>query len=77
MSEHRWSGWPGAWCLDCGAEDEREVCCAVHLDGLVCVEGHVMCEEGHPMKGCTEHVNSPCTCPGAAHYDPYRTKDSA
>ena len=25
MSEHRWSGWPGAWCLDCGAEDPREM----------------------------------------------------
>lgn len=24
MSEHRWSGWPGAWCLDCGCSDPRE-----------------------------------------------------
>lgn len=22
---HRWSGWPGAWCLDCGCEDPNEV----------------------------------------------------
>ena len=22
---HRWSGWPGAWCLDCGCEDPYEV----------------------------------------------------
>jgi len=22
---HRWSGWPGAWCLDCGQEDPREL----------------------------------------------------
>lgn len=25
---HRWSGWPGAWCLDCGVEDPRELECA-------------------------------------------------
>ena len=22
---HRWSGWPGAWCLDCGCEDPNEL----------------------------------------------------
>ena len=33
---HRWSGWPGAWCLelDCGQEDGNEVCmtcqCSCH-----------------------------------------------
>lgn len=21
---HRWSGWPGAYCLDCGSEDPLE-----------------------------------------------------
>ena len=25
---HRWSGWPGAWCLDCGCEDPHEVALA-------------------------------------------------
>ncbi len=25
---HRWSGWPGAHCLDCGTEDAREICLA-------------------------------------------------
>ena len=25
---HRWSGWPGAVCLDCGADDAYEVCLA-------------------------------------------------
>jgi hypothetical protein len=24
LPQHRWSGWPGAWCLDCGAEDANE-----------------------------------------------------
>lgn len=23
--KHRWSGWPEAWCLDCGVEDPREI----------------------------------------------------
>lgn len=26
--DHRWSGWPGAYCLDCRAEDAREICAA-------------------------------------------------
>lgn len=26
VSEHRWSGWPGAWCLDCGVADAKETC---------------------------------------------------
>lgn len=24
MAEHRWSGWPGAWCLHCGCADPHE-----------------------------------------------------
>jgi|GEM_PF-6233829 len=24
--EHRWSGWPGAYCLDCFADDDMEFC---------------------------------------------------
>jgi len=26
VGKHRWSGWPGAWCLDCGCEDPSEIC---------------------------------------------------
>jgi hypothetical protein len=26
--EHKWSGWPGAYCLICGCEDPIEVCLA-------------------------------------------------
>jgi hypothetical protein len=25
MTKHSWSGWPGAWCLDCGADDPYEL----------------------------------------------------
>ena len=28
IKEHRWSGWPGAFCLDCGCEDPREIALA-------------------------------------------------
>lgn len=24
-SRHHWSGWPGAYCLDCGSEDPMEI----------------------------------------------------
>jgi len=68
---HRWSGWPGAWCLDCGAEDQRELCIATHNVLLQCVEGHVA-GDGHPDAVCTVHVNGPCPCPGEGRADPYR-----
>lgn len=38
MSEHKWSGWPGAFCLNCGAEDPLEIALAdgrLDDDGLV------------------------------------------
>jgi hypothetical protein len=65
VSEHRWSGWPGAYCLDCGAEDAVERCVADHNVALTCVEGHVQCMENHEMQRCDvpEHINAPC--PGA------------
>jgi hypothetical protein len=28
MTQCRWSGWPGAWCQDCGREDPAEICLA-------------------------------------------------
>ena len=27
---HRWSGWPGAYCLYCGIDDPAEYCLANH-----------------------------------------------
>jgi hypothetical protein len=74
VSEHRWSGWPGAWCLDCGAGDQTERCAATHSDGLVCECGVVMCElsgSGHRLRGCDLHRNQPCPSPGAKLFDPY------
>lgn len=31
VRKHRWSGWPGAFCLDCGCEDPTEVAVAEGL----------------------------------------------
>lgn len=28
LIEHFWSGWPGAYCLKCSAEDKDEICIA-------------------------------------------------
>jgi hypothetical protein len=59
--EHRWEGWPGAWCLDCGIEDPNEVCLADGLDPYS--------EEGCPHD--PKHVCNPCTEPGSQRHDPY------
>lgn len=67
---HRWSGWPGAWCLDCGQEDANEVCIGEHdvlLDA--CPDGYGLCLD-HPGQ-CPEHVNGPCLEPGSGRHDPY------
>jgi hypothetical protein len=63
MKEHRWSGWPGAFCLDCGVDDQMELCIATHDVGITCIHGHVQCEENHPMQKCTEHKNEECPGP--------------
>jgi len=55
--KHRWSGWPGAWCLDCGIEDQREICLADHSLKNV--------------YDCTIHVNPPCSEPGSNRHNPY------
>lgn len=41
---HRWSGWPGAWCLDCGCEDPRELELA-HVDVSPDHPGYLGCAE--------------------------------
>jgi len=30
VKEHHWSGWPGAFCLDCGTEDPMEIAIATN-----------------------------------------------
>ena len=56
---HRWSGWPGAWCLDCGTSDPYEECVSVcgELDGEILY--------------CDRHPVFPCTKKGQKLFDPY------
>jgi hypothetical protein len=59
---HRWSGWPGAWCLDCGKEDPME---RILADGLVD-------DDMRPLPGAlTEDDMKPCAEPGSKRHDPY------
>lgn len=40
-SGHRWSGWPGAFCMYCGSEDVREICLSEgdhELECTICVQ---------------------------------------
>lgn len=63
MTGHRWSGWPGAWCLDCGCEDPMEIALA---DGALDFdkEGNLIPPpEGFPVEDCPE--------PMSHNHDPY------
>ena len=59
---HRWSGWPGAWCLDCGAEDRTEAALA---DGAFDID-----ENDLPVLHAG-YENGPCLEPGSKRHDPY------
>lgn len=69
MKDHNWSGWPGAWCLDCGAEDQREICLA-----QACGVDHIF--TGHEPEDyvITPPIceNTPCLEPGSRRHDPYK-----
>mgnify|MGYP001590776210 FL=1 len=43
--EHRWSGWPGAWCLDCGVKDANEIALADGLTDDVTLNLNKPCRE--------------------------------
>jgi hypothetical protein len=60
---HRWSGWPGAWCLDCGQDDPAEIALA---DGKFDDDGLLLPDALRP-----EDVQ-PCTEPGSGRFDPYK-----
>lgn len=62
---HRWSGWPGAWCLDCGADDPFERALA---DGVLVETG-----EGFDIPEALreQYTLGPCPEPGSKRHDPY------
>jgi hypothetical protein len=52
--KHRWSGWPGAWCLDCGCNDPMEQMLAdgrIDDDGLLLPDA---LKELEAMPACPE-----------------------
>jgi hypothetical protein len=79
MIGHRWSGWPGAWCLDCGAEDPYEI---------ALVDGKVDFVEDIESPGGMREVIAPevveqirlasiCREPGSKRHDPYARAEDA
>jgi hypothetical protein len=65
---HRWSGWPGAWCLDCGMEDPIEQAIA---DSNYIEVPDKSTEMGFRMEFPSVKV-APCPHPGEGRYNPYR-----
>jgi hypothetical protein len=79
MSGHRWSGWPGAWCLDCGCECNLE-------SAICCPDCYVpSCPEEEAKDSvtrlCPEHLSTQeatdCTEPGSKRHDPYAQEKRA
>jgi hypothetical protein len=62
---HRWSGWPGAWCLDCGIADPTEQAIA---------DGHGFDADGKPIPLPPEYRPGPCPEPGSNRHNPYGRK---
>ena len=66
MVAHRWSGWPGEWCLDCGAEDREE---------LALADGKYTEADDGSISISIEYANGPCPEPGRKRHDPYAKKE--
>jgi hypothetical protein len=60
--DHRWSGWPGALCLDCFTEDQTEWCLA---QGCLAFEENPDDPEHPIIRECTEHQQA--ACPARLH----------
>ncbi len=67
-ASHRWSGWPGAWCLDCGCEDPREAALAFG-DWAEDADGNPIVKVTAEQMTCLE--------PGSERFDPYRKKENS
>ena len=65
--DHRWSGWPGAWCLDCGKADMLELGLSSQCRDCRASEG----EDGTMIfVPCLFHSNPPCREPGSRKHEP-------
>jgi hypothetical protein len=71
MSEHNWSGWPGAYCLNCGAGDPAEDALAHGCDDCYCTycgihypmlyDKCIVPEHNIVWTDCGEHPITECT----------------
>lgn len=64
---HRWSGWPGAFCLACGVEDQQEICATSHA------HADLDPERGICVIPCQ---NLPCEAANSDRHNPYSTKET-
>lgn len=72
MIEHRWSGWPGAWCLDCGCSDPMEDASALgHMDWSFDVDGNPVAVKIKPEFANLYEGRGSCPEPGSKRHDPY------
>ena len=67
--KHNWSGWPGAWCLDCGLEDPHEI--ALANGDLEIVEGESFWVKWKSEEAMAKYDLSPCSEPGSNRFNPY------
>lgn len=70
---HRWSGWPGAWCLDCGCDDPYEIALA---DGLIDFVDDPESPDGMRMvvpEEVQKQLDEAMICPepGSNNHNPY------
>jgi hypothetical protein len=82
MPECRYSGYPGAWCLDCGREDPMELALALgevyfkcSLDKSDCAcqtpDEWLKCENFGPVYK-NPLPSMECTEPGSNRFNPYK-----
>lgn len=65
---HNWSGWPGAWCLNCGVGDLLEL--ALADDCPNCKLPYGPEDPNQEFYVCPEHDNGECPGPKDGH-NPY------
>lgn len=75
-ARHRYSGWPGAWCLDCGTPDLREQALADDAWEIVFEDPNSPDPTGikwldHDKEMWIETVLQICPEPGSNRFNPY------
>ncbi len=69
MTAHRWSGWPGAWCLDCGTEDPFEQAIADRV-----LDPYTSIWSDPKRETVAMAIMRECKEPGSKRNDPYGRK---